>query len=135
MTYQGLPVTKGSGRFGPFLKWNELFINIPRRFDPETISKEDMTTLIEAKIEKEANRYVNNWEEEKISVQNGRWGPFIKFGKLNVKLPKGKDGKMTSEEAKELSLEDVKAIIEEELPGALEAAKPKKRKKKATKKK
>jgi len=89
--------------------------------------------LIAAKIEKEANRYVNNWEEEKISVQNGRWGPFIKFGKLNVKLPKGADGKskMTSEEAKELSLEDVKAIIEEELPGALEAAKPKKKKKKA----
>ncbi|MFK7978574.1 MAG: type I DNA topoisomerase [Saprospiraceae bacterium] len=134
-TYQGIPYTKGKGRFGPFLKWDKFFVNIPKRFDPDNLTTQEQHDLIAAKIEKEANRYVNNWEEEKISVQNGRWGPFIKFGKLNVKLPKGKDGKMTSEEAKELSLEDVKAIIEEELPGALEAAKPKKRKKKATKKK
>ena len=128
-TYQGIPYTKGSGRFGPFLKWDKYFVNIPKRFDPDNLTTEEQHQLIAAKIEKEANRYVNNWEEEKISIQNGRWGPFIKFGKLNVKLPKGNAGKMTSEEAKELSLEDVKAIIEEELPGALEAAKPKKRKK------
>lgn len=135
-TYQGVPYTKGAGRFGPFLKWDKFFVNIPKRFDPDTITTQEQHDLIAAKIEKEANRYVHNWEDEAgISVQNGRWGPFIKFGKLNVKLPKGKDGKMTSEEAKELNLEEVKAIIEEELPGALEAAKPKKRKKKATAKK
>ena len=128
-TYQGISYTRGNGRFGPFLKWDKLFVNIPKRFDPENLTTEEAHQLIAAKIEKEANRYIHNWTDEKISVQNGRWGPFIKFGKLNVKLPKGKDGKMTSEEAKELSLEDVKAIIEEELPGALEAAKPKKRKK------
>ncbi len=132
-TYQGISYTQGKGRFGPFLKWDKFFVNIPKRFDPDNLTTQEQHDLIAAKIEKEANRYVNNWEEEKISVQNGRWGPFIKFGKLNVKLPKGADGKskMTSEEAKELSLEDVKAIIEEELPGALEAAKPKKKKKKA----
>ncbi len=135
-TYQGVPYTKGAGRFGPFLKWDKFFVNIPKRFDPDTLTTQEQHDLIAAKIEKEANRYVHNWEDEAgISVQNGRWGPFIKFGKLNVKLPKGKDGKMTSEEAKELTLEDVKAIIEEELPGALEAAKPKKRKKKAVAKK
>ena len=135
-TYQGVPYTKGAGRFGPFLKWDKFFVNIPKRFDPDNLTTQEQHDLIAAKIEKEANRYVHNWEDEAgISVQNGRWGPFIKFGKLNVKLPKGKDGKMTSEEAKELSLEDVKAIIEEELPGALEAAKPKKRKKKAAAKK
>ncbi len=135
-TYQGIPYTKGAGRFGPFLKWDKFFVNIPKRFDPDNLTTQEQHDLIAAKIEKEANRYVHNWEDEAgISVQNGRWGPFIKFGKVNVKLPKGKDGKMTSEEAKELSLEDVKAIIEEELPGALEAAKPKKRKKKATAKK
>ncbi len=135
-TYQGVPYTKGAGRFGPFLKWDKFFVNIPKRFDPDNLTTQEQHDLIAAKIEKEANRYVHNWEDEAgISVQNGRWGPFIKFGKLNVKLPKGKDGKMTSEEAKELSLENVKAIIEEELPGALAAAKPKKRKKKAAAKK
>jgi len=136
-TYQGVPYTKGKGRFGPFLKWDKFFVNIPKRFDPDNLTTQEQHDLIAAKIEKEANRYVHNWEDEKISIQNGRWGPFIKFGKLNVKLPKGADGKskMTSEEAKELTLEDVKAIIEEELPGALEAAKPKKKKKKAKAKK
>lgn len=133
-TYQGIPYTRGNGRFGPFLKWGKLFVNIPKRYDPNAITTDDAHQLIAAKIEKEANRYVQNWEEENISIQNGRWGPFIKFGKLNVKLPKGKDGnKMTSEEAKELSLQDVKDIIEEELPGALSAAKKPKRKSKAKK--
>ncbi len=129
--YDGHPYTKGKGRFGPFLKWNGMFVNIPRRFDPELLTEEEANELIRAKIEKEANRYIHNWEAEKISVQNGRWGPFIKFGKLNVKLPKGKDGKrMTSEEAKELTFEQVKALIAAEIPDAFD--KPAK-KKKATK--
>jgi DNA topoisomerase-1 len=132
-TYQGIPYTRGSGRFGPYLKWGKLFVNIPRRFDPESLTTEESHQLIAAKIEKEANRYIHNWEEEKISVQNGRWGPFIKFGKVNVKLPKGENGKMTSEEAKNLTLAEVKEIIEEELPGALEAAKPKKKTRKKKK--
>ncbi len=130
--HDGHPYTKGKGRFGPFLKWNGMFVNIPRRFDPEIITEEECVELIKAKIEKEANRYIHNWEAEKISVQNGRWGPFIKFGKLNVKLPKSKEGKrMTSEEAKELTIEDVKKVITEEIPDAFAEKKKKPRAKKA----
>ncbi|MEM1323247.1 MAG: DNA topoisomerase, partial [Bacteroidota bacterium] len=132
-TYKGLPVTKGKGRFGPFFKWNGMFINIPRRFDPELITMEEAIPLIEAKIEKEANRYIHQWDEEKIAVENGRWGPFIRFKKKSIKLPKNEDGKrMTSEEAKELTLEEVKELIEAEIPDAF---KKKTRKKAAAKKK
>ena len=130
--YKGLPVTKGAGRFGPFLKWNGMFINIPKRYDPETISDADMKELIEAKEEKEANRYIHNWLEDlKLSVENGRWGPFIRFGKKKFQL-RNEDGKrMLPEQAKEMTLEQVKAIVEAEVPNAF---KPKKKRAAAKKK-
>ncbi len=119
MTYKGQEVTKGSGRFGPFVKWNGMYINIPRKYNPESLTEEEMTTLIEAKIEKEANRYIHQWEEEKVAVENGRWGPFIRFKKKSIKLPKNDEGKkMTEEEVKALTLEDVKKIIIAEIPDA-----------------
>ena len=130
-TYKDLPVTKGKGRFGPFLKWNDMFINIPKRIDPETLTLEEAIPLIEAKIEKEANRYVHQWPDEGISVENGRWGPYIKFKKKNIKIPKVDDKRVTSEEAKEMTLEDFKKIIEAEIPDAFK----KKTRKKAAKKK
>ena len=124
-TYQGLPVTKGKGRFGPFLKWNNMFINIPRKYDPETISKDDMDVLIAAKIEKEANRFIHQWPEEKLTVENGRWGPFIRFKKKSIKIPKVDGKRVTSEEAKDYTLEDVKKLVEAEIPGAFEKKKRK----------
>ncbi|MEO0775106.1 MAG: type I DNA topoisomerase [Bacteroidota bacterium] len=133
-TYKGKPFTRGKGRFGPFLKWDGMFVNIPRRFDPDLITMDEMYELIEAKIEKEANRYIHRWDGEKISVENGRWGPFIKFKKQSIKLPKVNDKRMTSEEAAELTLAEVKEIIEEEIPDAFKT-KAKKPAKKTTKKK
>ena len=53
---------------------------------------DEIFTLIEAKVEKEANRYIHRWDDEKITVENGRWGPYIKFKKKNVKIPKVNDG-------------------------------------------
>ena len=135
-TYKGLPIQKGKGRFGPFLKWNNLFVNIPRRFDPETIELEQMHELIEAKVQKEANRYIHQWPDEKITVENGRWGPYIKFKKKNVKIPKKDDGtRVTSEEAKDYTLEDVKKLIELEIPDAFAKKKKAAAKKKTTTKK
>ena len=115
-TYKGHDVTKGKGRFGPFLKWNELFINIPRRIDPETISQEEIFELIEAKIEKEAKRYIAQWPDEKIALENGRWGPFIRYKKKSYKIGKKEDGeRYTPEEAKEkFTLEEIKKILKDE---------------------
>jgi len=113
-----------------------MFINIPRRYDPETLSQADASELIAAKIEKEANRYIHNWEDDKLSVQNARWGPIIKLGKTQFKLPRDKEGKrMTPEAAKELTIEQVKAIVMQQDPAAFEKTKPKKKKKAAPKKK
>lgn len=117
--YQDQPVIKGKGRFGPFIKWRELYINIPRAYNFDTLSQQDINELIEKKLEKESNRYIQQWPAEKISVENGRWGPFIRFGKKMLKLGKGASGeKLTAEAAAALSLEEVKKMIEDQVPGA-----------------
>ena len=129
--YEDKPVTKGKGRFGPFIKWEGMFINVPKRYNFDDLSKADINELIEAKVKKEANRYIQNWPDEKIAVENGRWGPFIRFGKKMLKLPKkADDSKYTAEEAATLNIDDVKKMIEAEMPGAF----TKKEKKPATKK-
>ncbi len=126
--FQEKPITKGKGRFGPFIKWNDLFINVPRAYDFDNLSQKDCNELIEKKIEKESNRYIRQWPEEKIALENGRWGPFIRFGKKMLKInPRHEGGKYTAEEASTLSLEEVRKMILQQDPKAFD--------KKATKKK
>lgn len=128
-TYKELSVTKGKGRFGPFIKWNDLFINIPKAYNFDNLSQSDINELIEKKLEKEANRYIQQWPAEKISIENGRWGPFIRFGKNMLKLTKKADGtKHTAEELAVVGIDEVKKMIEEQMPDAF-------KKKTATKKK
>ncbi len=117
-TYEELPVQKGRGRFGPFIKWNEMFINVNKKYDFDNLSYEDIVELIEDKKRKEIEKYIHRWDDEGISVQKARWGRFnIIQGKTKIELPKTFD-------VESLTLEAVKAMIEEKAP-----------KKKATKKK
>jgi len=134
-TYKGEPVTKGSGRFGPFIKYKSIFVNVPKRYDFENLSQSDINELIDAKLEKEANRYIQQWEKEKISIENGRWGPFIKFGKAMFKIPKkAEDTKYDAEELKEISLDEVKKWITDQDPKAFAEKKKPAAKKPAAKK-
>ena len=117
--YEDMPVQKGVGRFGPFLKWNGIFINVNKKYDFDNLSIEDIETLIEDKKRKEREKLIHNWEEEGIRVEKARWGRFnIIKGKTKIELPKTTD-------AENLSLEEVKEILEEKS----------KKKKKTTKKK
>ena len=126
--FQEKPITKGKGRFGPFIKWNDLFINVPRAYNFDNLTQNDCNELIEKKIEKEANRYIQQWPDENISLENGRWGPFIRIGKKMLKVTaKAEGGKYTPEEVAQLSLEEVKKMILQQDPKAFD--------KKATKKK
>jgi DNA topoisomerase-1 len=119
--FEGKPVTKGKGRFGPFIKWNDMFINVPRRYNFDHLSPQDIRELIETKVEKEANRFIQQWPEEKIALENGRWGPFIRFGKKMIKLGRKEGGeKYTPEELTQVSLEEVKKMIIAEEPGAFD---------------
>ena len=137
--YDEMPITKGKGRFGPFIKWNNLFINIPRAYNFDTLTQKDCNELIEKKMEKEANRFIQQWPEEKIALENGRWGPFIRFGKKMLKLTGGgANGKYTAEELAAINIEEVKKMILQQEPKAFDKKAPAKKKaatKKAAKKK
>ena len=119
--YDNKPITKGKGRFGPFIKWNDLFINIPRAYNFDLLTQKDCDELIEKKIEKESNRFIQQWPEEKIAIENGRWGAFIRFGKKMLKLiGQGANGKYTPEELAVLDLESVKKMILVQEPKAFD---------------
>jgi DNA topoisomerase-1 len=135
--YDEKPITKGKGRFGPFIKWNDLFINVPRAYHFELLTQQDCNELIAKKIEKESNRFIQQWPSEKIAIENGRWGPFIRFGKKMLKLRSKSDKeKYTAEELASIDLEVIKKMIEEQDPTAFKkkAATKKTASKKAVKK-
>lgn len=118
--YEDLPVQKGTGRFGPYIKWNNIFINVSKKYDFDNLSEEDIIELIEDKKKKEREKVIHNWEEEGIRVEKARWkrSKIIK-GKTKIELPKEID-------AKALTLEEVKDIIaKNEKPAKTKAAKRK----------
>ncbi len=102
--YEGLPVQKGKGRFGPFIKWNDMFINVNKKYDFDNLSEEDIIQLIEDKKQKEIDKLINEWPDEGIRLEKARWGRFkLIKGKTKIELPKTtKADKMTLEEAQEL---------------------------------
>ena len=104
MIYEDLPVTKGKGRFGPFIKWNDTFINVNKKYDFDQLSDEDIVELIEEKKKKDKEKLVHHWEAEGITVEKGRWGKFFVIsGKKRRQLDAKKDPKsVTLEEAKSI---------------------------------
>ncbi len=105
-TYENLPVQKGVGRFGPFIKWNSIFINVNKKYDFDNLTHDNIVELIEDKKRKEIEKVLHNWEEEGIRVEKARWGRSnIIKGKQKIELPKTID-------ATKLTLNEVKAIIE-----------------------
>jgi len=109
-TYKGKGVQKGKGRFGPFLKWDGMFINVNKKYDFDNLSEADIIELIEQKIQKEKDKLIHHWEDEGIKVEKARWKRFkVTQGKIKFELPKTTD-------AEALTLEEVKAMIEKKKP-------------------
>jgi DNA topoisomerase-1 len=91
-SYEGYDISKGKGRFGPFIKWNGLFINVNKTYDFDNLTQEDCNALIELKKQKEKEKLLKVWEEEGIRIEKARWGRFnVIKGKVKVELPKGTD--------------------------------------------
>jgi DNA topoisomerase-1 len=108
--YQDLPVQKGKGRFGPFIKWNNMFINVNRKYDWDNLSDMDIIELIEDKIQKEKDKLIHHWEAEGIRVEKARWGRHnILKGKIKIELAKTID-------VSKFTLEEVLDIIENKSP-------------------
>jgi DNA topoisomerase-1 len=116
-TYKNEPIQKGVGRFGPFIKWNGIFINVSKKYNFDNLSQSDLTELIEDKLQKDIDKVLHNWEDEGIKVEKARWGrSVITKGKIKIELNKDID-------ATKLTLDQVKAMIEEKTPAKKTAAK------------
>ena len=106
-SFEGESVSAAIGRFGPYVRHGKSFVSIKEKEgdDPYTITMERAVELIIAKREADANSTLKTFEEEPdIKVLNGRFGPYIKAGKKNVKIPKDKN-------AEELTLEEVRELV------------------------
>jgi len=103
--YEGLEIEANVGRFGPYLRHNNKFYSIPKEDDPHDIEQDRAIEIIEAKRKADNERLIKTFDEDpNVQVLNGRWGPYIKFGKKNVKIPKGKTpAELTFAECKELA--------------------------------
>ncbi len=89
-TYEGMEVIKGVGRFGPFIKWNNMYINVTKKYNFDRLTAEEVAELIESKLQKESEKVVKQWDEGEIRVEKARWGRFTLIkGKTKVEL--GKD--------------------------------------------
>ncbi|PHS67180.1 MAG: DNA topoisomerase I [Flavobacterium sp.] len=102
--YEGMPVQKGTGRFGPFIKWNNMFINVNKKYDFDNLSDKDIVELIEVKKQKEIDKLIHDWTDEGIRLEKARWGRFnLIKGKTKIELPKTtKAEKMTLEQAMDI---------------------------------
>jgi len=87
---EGKPVVAAIGRFGPYLKFNNTFTTIPKNYNPYQITIEEAKKLIQEKSEKDANKQIKSFAEDKnLLILNGRYGPYISYNKANYKIPKG----------------------------------------------
>ena len=103
--YEGHDISKGKGRFGPFIKWNGLFINVNKSYDFDNLTEKDCEELIELKKKKEAEKLIKSWDEEGIRLEKARWGRFnLIKGKVKVELPKETN-------TDKLNLENVKSYF------------------------
>jgi DNA topoisomerase-1 len=121
-TYENKEVTKGVGRFGPFIKWGGMFINVSKKYDFDSLSKQDIEEIIEAKKQKEIDKLVQEWPEEGIRIEKARWGRHtIIKGKVKVEVSKDVD-------ATKITLKDAQELIEKKTPKKKTKAKPKAKK-------
>jgi DNA topoisomerase-1 len=107
-TFEGEDVSVGIGRFGPFIAHDKKFYSLSKDFDPYSINIEEATPIIEEKRKAKDERTLKVFEKEKIQILKGPYGPYIKQGLRNFKLTKEQQ-----QRAAELTIEEVKQIIEE----------------------
>ena len=119
-SYNNKDIIINIGRFGPYAKRDNLFVSLGKAYDPYTISFEEACTLIDTKIQGDKDKLIHTFVYNNVEckVENGRYGPFIRYGKLNIKIPKE-----FHEKIKKISDKDWIAIVK---AGEWAASSPKK---------
>ncbi|MGI4805714.1 MAG: type I DNA topoisomerase [Janthinobacterium lividum] len=105
-SFEDMDMTVAIGKFGPYIRHNSQFFSLPKGVDPLDVDEKAGIEVIENKRQADADKLIKSFKEDpEMRIENGRWGPYIKFGKLNVKIPKGK-------EADDLTYADCKALVD-----------------------
>lgn len=104
-SYEGEDIIAAIGRFGPYVKHKNKFYSLPKGVNPMEINTEQAIAIIKEKIQKDKEKFIKEFADEKIQVLNGRYGAYIKKGRKNYRIPKDKDPAA-------LTLEEVNEIIE-----------------------
>jgi DNA topoisomerase-1 len=107
-SFEGSDITVNIGRFGPYMAHDSKFYSLGKEFDPYTITFDQAAPMVVEKRTAKEQRTIKIFEKEKIQLLRGPYGPYIKQGLRNYKLPKEKH-----ETAADLTLEEVKGIIED----------------------
>jgi len=132
-TFEDKDMTVAIGRFGPYIRHDGSFYSLHKDLDPHKVEEAEAIEIIKTKRQKDLDKIIKTFEEDpEVRIENGRWGPFIRYGKLNIKIPKDKV-------AEDLSFEEIKVLADNQpVPkktAAKAAAKTTAKKKPAAKKK
>lgn len=104
-------MTVAIGRFGPYIRHNSSFYSLPKGLDPLDVTQEEAIEIIQTKRQKDIEKIIRVFDENPdAQIEKGRWGPFVRFGKQNLKIPKGTDvDSITYEDVLKWAEEDPKA--------------------------
>ena len=109
-TYEDSEMIAAVGRYGPYIRHEGKFYSLPKELDPHKVKEDEAIKVVEEKRKKDRERIIQTFEEEPgLIVQRGRYGPYISFEERNYKIPKGMN-------PEELTLEDVRKIVDETEP-------------------
>lgn len=103
-------MTVAIGRFGPYIRHDSSFYSLPKGIDPLDVTEEECIQIIKEKRQKDIEKVIRVFDENpEAQIEQGRWGPFIRFGKQNLKIPKGT-------EVEQITYEDVLKWAEADAP-------------------
>lgn len=107
--FEGLTVTIGTGRYGPYVLHNKKYVSIPKGEAPMDITLDRAIELITEKRESEKKRHIKSfYEDEKMEIMNGKYGPYIAYDGKNYRIPKAKQ-----ENVETLSYDECMTIVKE----------------------
>jgi len=104
-------MTVAIGRFGPYIRHNSAFYSLPKGLDPLDVTIDQAIEIIKEKRQKDIEKIIRVFDENPdAQIEKGRWGPFVRFGKQNLKIPKGMEvDAITYEDVLKWAAEDPKA--------------------------
>ena len=101
--HNGIDIICTKGRFGPYLKYGDKNVSLPRGTDPLKVDLDTCIRLIEESADKKTGSIIHEFKESDIQVINGAYGPYIKYGKSNYRIPKGVEASaLTEDKCKEI---------------------------------